>query len=256
VESGNIKSFNIFVPPGVNSFKIYTRAFQNWRYGCNLNIKDPSRPIENINCRASYQSVYRFSWYVNLIKKNNNVYPIYALGPHVNFEQENEQCVAIKPNITSTTTLSQVSEIASTDNLLISNNSSSENTKQGKICCELETEEGDTTEGVCVQPFYNNLQLNEYSISHNSTLLEGTYPAGSVRPTANAELGLMFNATPFLMNNPQSINTLNLGLTTSACFVIVNCDKQEPNENQDTANLLNLQKPNLYGVLTLFTNKC
>ena len=28
------------------------------------------------------------------------------------------------------------------------------------------------------------------------------------------------------------------------------------NENQDTGNLLNLQKSNLYGVLTLFTNNC
>ena len=62
VESGVIKSVNIFVPPGVDQFVVYTRAFQNWRYGCALNVDDPSRPIENINCRASYQAVYRFAW--------------------------------------------------------------------------------------------------------------------------------------------------------------------------------------------------
>ena len=127
---------------------------------------------------------------------------------------------------------------------------------KGEACCELETEDGNTTEGVCVQPFYNNLQLNEYSIFGHSSLVEGAYAAGSNRESANAELGLMFNSTPFLMNNPNSINTLNLGLTTSACFTIVNCEKQESNENQDTGNLLNLQKSNIYGVLTLFTNNC
>jgi hypothetical protein len=261
VEQGIVKPFLVFVPPGVDEFIIHLRAFQNWRYGC-PSKNSVGESVKKLNCGSNFQSTYRFAWHVNITKNNNNVYPIYALGPHLNYEVEKEVCVTTNntTNNTSTTTNVDPSLESSIDNLVVSN---VKKNKSKKKCCTVVNESGETENGICVQPHYNNAYVDALSISSVSALIEATYTAGAGSfSSGNADLGFCFNQSNLSLGlgfgfAGAQVNNLTFCLTTSATFIIIDNNKCTSTSNSiqlDTGNLFNLFRTNIYGVLTLFTN--